>query len=149
MSCMLISIFLVLLVLPIQESLSQYVVGFILYMYIWFLLKVKYSVNYYVFQICKKIIEVFHLCDHLMQHSTLPNLSRYLAQKNRRYSYQCYGCSALVHLMICVACVRKLDQFLLKCLFETMKYIYFFYVIAQFVNFVKGMSQHVYCVKLM
>lgn len=71
----------------IGESLSQYVVEFILYMYIWFLLKVKYSVNYYVFQICKKITEVFHLCDHLMQHSTLPNLSRYLAQKNRRYSY--------------------------------------------------------------
>nr|XP_027221362.1 zinc finger protein 652-like isoform X1 [Penaeus vannamei]XP_027221363.1 zinc finger protein 652-like isoform X1 [Penaeus vannamei] len=37
-----------------------------------------------VCHICKKITEVFHLCDHLMQHSTLPNLSRYLAQKNRR-----------------------------------------------------------------
>ncbi|XP_042872012.1 uncharacterized protein LOC122253203 isoform X2 [Penaeus japonicus] len=37
-----------------------------------------------VCHICKKVTEVFQLCDHLMQHSTLPNLSRHLSQKNRR-----------------------------------------------------------------
>ncbi|XP_069989616.1 uncharacterized protein [Penaeus vannamei] len=63
-----------------------------------------------VCHICKKIIEVFHLCDHLMQHSTLPNLSRYLAQKNRRVCELCGRAGFLSDEFLIRHCILRCSQ---------------------------------------
>ncbi|XP_042872014.1 uncharacterized protein LOC122253203 isoform X3 [Penaeus japonicus] len=63
-----------------------------------------------VCHICKKVTEVFQLCDHLMQHSTLPNLSRHLSQKNRRVCDLCGRAGFLSDELLIRHCILRCSQ---------------------------------------